>query len=918
MIGWLRQALRQLRDERVSTFGLVGLVLVTSFVAAAAPRVFERVSDDALRRDIAAASASTRSLQLVQTARIDAAPGEDPLRVAEATGASLERQIPPEIEALVTGRSLVVQTARWRITSPTKMASEFLLRFQDGVQDRIRVTAGRLPTGHTETVEDPSSFVGLPGGKPIAFEGMISDTAAEIMGLGVGDRVALTLDSSDPLAGRRVGQAAIDIVGTYAVIDPTAPFWFDDTTVVRPRTRALSADVEYLDAPVFLSPDAYRALLSSTQFSKLPFRYAWRYEVDPVRLAASRADALVTALRRMESVFPTVGAATSVQHGTSLQGGLLGLLAAYAARWRSALAVLSVVAIGPIVAAALAIGMAAVQIGRRRRPALTILRRRGASTVQLIGGTLAQGILLAVPAALLGAGLAVVAFRDGSIQASLIAAALVAAGTLALFVGAIAPAVRSPLRDSSRDTLTARRASPRRLVTEGIVVAMAVLGVVLLRQRGVLGGSSAGELPSADPFIAAVPVLVGVAAGLLVIRLLPIPMVGLARVAAWRRDLVPVLALRRVTRSGGGIPILIVLLAVASFGAFASATIVHLDRAAEAVGWQEVGAPFRVTTPAARLPSDLDGASLPGVEAAAPAFQSGITLGTTPVQLLAPDLAAYREVVRDTPAAAAVRPEIVGPPGSSIPAIVSTGLVQGSNAVTVGEPFELVVDGHRASYRAVAVADVFPTLPVGSQFIVVDRAQLQATRPDDPLPTTSMLIRAQGDDAAALRQALSTAAPGALLVGRAERTAEVRAAPVVVAAVIGVRVAAILNALYATLALTAALALTGAGQADEVAHLRTLGLSRREASALMVVEHGPVVAAAIGTGLVLGIGLFMRPGLGLAAIVGSAVVVPLAVAPAQLVLVVAAIGAIVVVGVAIGTALQRRADVVAAIRRGLE
>ncbi len=168
MTGWLRASLRQLRDERVSTVGVVGLVLVTSFVAAAAPRVFERVSDDALRRDIAAASASTRSLQLVRIERIDATPGADPMRAAEATGESLEAQIPPEIEALVTGRSLVVQTARWQVTSPTKMPSELLLRFQDGVQDRVRVTAGRLPTGHTETVEDPSAFVGVSVGKPIA------------------------------------------------------------------------------------------------------------------------------------------------------------------------------------------------------------------------------------------------------------------------------------------------------------------------------------------------------------------------------------------------------------------------------------------------------------------------------------------------------------------------------------------------------------------------------------------------------------------------------------------------------------------------------------------------------------------------------------------------------------------------------
>lgn len=919
MIGWLRASLRQFRDERISALALFGIVIVTAFVATAAPGLFQSVSDDALRQDIAAATASVRSLQLIQTERIEPGPDGEPLAVTEKTGQDLEAQIPPEIEALVSGRSLAVETPRWGVNSPTKTEAEFLLRFQTGLDDRIRITTGRLPTGRVEQLEGESQTF-FPGAEPLAFEGIVSDAAAQILGLKVGDRVDIALDSSDPLARGRPGRAAIDIVGTYSVPEPSAPYWFDDASVVKPRVRAVSNDVEYQDTPAFLSPDAYPALFGMTEFNEMVFRYLWRLEVDPVRLAASQAGTLLDALRRMESVFPATPAAARVQAGTTVRSGLLGLLTNHEARWRSALAVLAVIAIGPIVAAGLAIGLATVQIGRRRRPGITIMRRRGASATQLLGGALAQGLLLAIPASILGATLALIGLPGGSDDVRLPVAGFVAVGSAALFVAAIAPAIRGPLRDSARDTISARRASPRRLVLEGAVVGVAVLGVVLLRQRGVLGGSSAGSLAAADPFIAAVPVLVGIAAGLLAIRLIPIPMIGLSRVAAWRRDLVPVLAFRKMTRSGSGIPVLIVLLAIASFGAFASATLVHLDRAAETVGWQQVGAPFRVTPPATRLPSDLDATALPGVEAASPVFQVTAASGVTPVEVIGLDSDAYQQVVRDTPLATVLPADALASSDSPVAALVSTGLTQGPDGLTLGQPTELIVDGHRVPLRPVAVSDAFPTVPVGSAFVVVDRAALQATRPDDPLPTTSILLRADDSAAPGLRQALATAAPGASVTQRSAESARLRTSPVVVAVVIGVGTAAILTALYAALALTAALVMAGAGQADEVAHLRTLGLTRRQASGLLVAEHGPVVVAAIAIGLVLGLGLFvlLQPGLGLAAIIGSGVPVPLAVAPGQLAAVVAGLVTIVIVGIGLGAALQRRADAATAVRRGLD
>ena len=82
-------------------------------------------------------------------------------------------------------------------------------------------------------------------------------------------------------------------------------------------------------------------------------------------------------------------------------------------------------------------------------------------------------------------------------------------------------------------------------------------GAYLLRRRGL---SPEGGF---DPYLAAVPVLVGLAAAIVALRLYPLPLRALAWAAAPRRDLVPALGLRRLARQPtlAVAPLLVVLLA---------------------------------------------------------------------------------------------------------------------------------------------------------------------------------------------------------------------------------------------------------------------------------------------------------------------------------------------------------------------
>ena len=157
-------------------------------------------------------------------------------------------------------------------------------------------------------------------------------------------------------------------------------------------------------------------------------------------------------------------------------------------------------------------------------------------------------------------------------------------------------------------------------------------------------------------------------------------------------------------------------------------------------------------------------------------------------------------------------------------------------------------------------------------------------------------------------------------MSRAERTALVNALPVVGAVTAGVSVAAIAAIVYATLAVAAALALAAAERRIESAHLRTLGLSDRQQAGLVVVEYVPTVVLAFALGAALGFGLFafLRPGLGLPTVIGSTVDVPVGVEPFHLFLLLGAVGLIVALGLAIGTAVQRGAPMVSSIRRGID
>lgn len=916
----LSLAIRRFRDGRVAVLGLALLVLVTAACAALAPRLLDRLADDALRGEVAHATPFQRNIQLVQERIYEPARRDDPLaRVAEE-GEALEKQIPGAVSALFRDRSYIVESVRWAVLEDTNDPGFLRLRVQQAADDHIRYVEGRPPTAATRTLAIEPAAPGEADSIQV-LEVALSRESLDRIGLAVGDTWMLRADENDRLVGRGAGPqpGAVDVVGAFEAKDEDEEYWLDDTAIIRPSFRQ-SGDRDLVDMTALVAPEAYEAMLASTAGHHFPYRYIWRYFVEPARLDSEAVGSLVRDLRRLDSTFGSTGGA--VEGGTLLQSGLLPLVEGEQLRWSAAGAVLAVIALGPAAVGVAALGLIGSFVMQRRRPALGLGRARGASTGQLLSALAIEGLFISVPPAILAAALAFAIVPTGPRTLTILGAAGVAAITTLLLVFAGAPVAIAAPRGPGREPVAFRRPSPRRLALESVVVSLAVVGAVLLRDRGVRGGSSATEVTGTDPFIAAVPALAGLAAGIVAVRLLPLPMQVLSRLAAFRRDLVPVLALRRVTRGGTGGAVLIVLMATATIGAFGGATLVNVDRAADAVAWQEVGAPYRLTA-ANGLPRTFDPLDLPGVQAAAGEYQVSSTLANRflQIRLVAIDAADYVSVVAGTAGDPHLPAAMLGPAVEPLPAIVSPQLTEGRQGIGVGDTFQIAIEGYSVTFRVAEIRETFPTMGSNRTFVVASRDQIRGLRGGAGLRTsTSMYLRAPDAAGAEIRRLSRSSAANAAFSSRAERTAAIRTSPIVRALGAGVGVAAAVAFAYAALAVSAALALAGAARAVEVAHLRTLGLTRREALGLVVVEHGPTIAVAFAIGVTLGIALFalLREALGLADLVGTTVDIGVTIDPAQLAIVLAAIVLIVGLGMLLGAALQRGARPADAVRRGFE
>ena len=919
-VGFL---LNRYRAEIVPMLVLGLVVAVTAFLAAAAPRLFNRVADDGLRYDVARAQSIDRNIELGQVGNLSGGSGLQP--VAERVPA-LEAELPDSVRALIVGRTYHAESANWSVHDPPREQPTWLrFRFPDGVEERITYVEGRAPTGETSTIPGQRGTAPDDPEDATVFEVALATQIAQTLGVGLGDRLELFPDTEDALVGQFSSpvRAAADVVGIYAVDDPADEFWMNDTSLELPTVIVISPNLQLLYGTALLSADAYPALIGN----RLPARYAWRYFIDPDHLDAGTVDQLTADLREMRTRYPPFVTTLRDADVTTLQTGLLGIVDGYAAERRTAEAVLVTASLGPAAVATAAVALVALLMVHRRRRAVALVRGRGASVGQLIGSHLLEGLLIAVPASAV-AYLAAVSLVEGrGSPLSPVLAGVVAGGAAGvLMLTALRPAT-APLREGEREEPTAASLSPRRITFEALVIVLAGGGAFLLRQRGIAGGSTAGELAGVDPLLAAVPALIGLAVGLLTVRLYPLPL----RAAGWFADgwrgMVPAFGLRRAARTGdvGSLP-LVVLLVTVAIGAFSSTIFVTVERGQAAAAWQDVGADLAMTPGTRPFPADFDATTVPGVEAAARMHVDSAVLGGrggARVQVNALDTPAYAAVTDGTGADPALPRAMRDPPGpdEAIPAILSTRVASGgARPIRVNDEVEMLVSARTLVVRVVGIRESFPGIDSSAAWMVVPLETLRAAAGDRVFAASVIFMRAPTATAASVQEQMDQVLPATQVIGRREVLEELRAGPLVRGVGVGFVLAVAIAIAYAALATTAALVLVAAVRSRETAHLRTLGMTPRGLLALSVVEHGPAVLMATAIGVALGVGVawFVAPGLDLAGLIGSSIDVALVVDWQVVALLLLALVVVLAVGIALSSWIGRRASLAGSTRQGIE
>jgi len=916
---WTWVALKRIGDDLGATIGFAVLVLVTALLAALAPRVLAALADEAVRAQVRSAPVVARSIVLLEDRVFGPGPDDDPLAGVRDAGDQLFATFPTAIQRLVASRDIQVESGRYSVQKDTTDPAFVRLRIQEGIADHIRYVAGRPPTSAVTTRDDvgEQQVDGVP-----VYEAAISTETAKAFGIALGETVPLVGDPGDQLIGRTPTEqdAFATITGIYDAVDPGSDWWLSDPQLIHPVIRALSLEVQLLDAALLVDPGTHAALAKYSSPGGQGLRYSWRQFLDPERLSDRTLAGLITDFHRLLVAYPSANVTPSTD--TALRTGMPALLETHQARWAAAEAIIAVMALGPALVGVATLGLIAVLAARRRQATMGLARSRGASGRQIFVPAIVEGLLIAVPGAVLAAAIAVALVPAAVLSPTIVAAAAVVAIAVTVVTGTVASIVRSRGPGRREDDRVAGRVGARRVVVEGLVVALAIGGAYLLRERGLHAVSAAGAIGGFDPLIAAVPVLVGVAAGIIVVRLYPVALRGVAAVARRGRGLVPMLAARRATEGGASSAVLLVLLATATVAAFAAVSLDRLDRGADVAAWQTVGGSYRLQTPNGPLPRDFDAAALPGVTTVATVFEGGAPVGNSGPQTLVAVVEAgpMATALAGTPADPQFPAGFTTPGSGPIPAIISTELAEAPRGVKLGEEFHMSLEGYNLTYRVAEVRDGFAGVPRGRAWVVAPREWFLGQAPEARVAPTWAIVDAPTTAPDAMRAAVTAMSPNVDTTSQAEEATALRSSPVTQAVRALILAAALVTAAYAALGVAAALALSGIARTVEVARLRTLGLTGRQAVGLAVAEHGPTTITGFVLGGLLGVALFalLRSALGLAGLVGSPVDVPIVLQPGPLLLIFIGMIAVVAVGLGLGAALQRRVAPTAALRGRFE
>lgn len=896
-----------------------------SFAATVVPRENARAQNAALHAELASAGPGTSSLfgtsdlgSLQQTLRAGASDSSvaldqlgEPDRALRTELASLG--VPLSANRADDWQGMDTNQYRAALTNPTPAQSALpkirtALNYRSDLSDHAVLVQGTLPNRATS-----------PAGadRPGFFQVALSQRTAATFHVGVGQTLTLAAAAESPIR--------LQVTGIFKARDPGDDFWSFDLLAVTPELQQPNVGPAYWESDAFIGSGEVAAFEDAFSGEHVELEYGLPLDLSHLTSGQAQplADAMVTATSYAADL-PLPGGTGTLS--VDLAGGMTRPLGQFLSQRRAVDAVLSMV-VGSLAALGAAVLLLCIVLLAEQRSAeFALLRARGASGRQLALLAARAGAISLVPAAagmLLGHALVP---SPLPILADWWAPALIA---LVVLTG---PAVAAAVRYRARATKTsdrwsavavgvrtqrtgARRVRIRRAVGSAAAVALCVGAVAVLRSYG----SGSTVLAALAPFLIAVPIAIGI------YYLTPLVVRGLTRAAARRRDAVPFIAMARASRGSAiaWLPslALVLTLAVVAVGSMVHDTVVSGE---ETSSWASVGADDVITAPGPRSigfsPTAVRAlTTLPGVARSATAGVLGGFLLAPVTSLLPPDTALlvvdparYSALTAGTPATQL--PADLAEPAdrhAPVPVIASAQV-----AADFAPDSSMTIVGVSFPVRQRGVATRIAALPGAGDFVILPSWAL--TRYGIAPPPPSVVLLNGAIDATALTATVRRVAPGASLNQRAATLSALTHAPFQADTFDTLNLSMLAAALLAVVALLSGLTMGARSRQQALARLATMGLSRRQANRLVMLENLPALGAALigGVACTVAIGALIGPGIDLGVFTGTAQAVPLRVDPWILALAGVAIAVTAAAALAGHTAAAHRRGVTAALRVG--
>jgi putative ABC transport system permease protein len=647
-----------------------------------------------------------------------------------------------------------------------------------------------------------------------------------------------------------------------AIIGPRgadSTFWTQDPLAAQPSLVGGGTN-EYWAGAAFADPGQLAAM--QNVFSSPGMNLMWEFPLALGKVTADQVQGLYNDLNRSATTTPTLTPSLEpASDGLSVGSPLMPDLLVFLNTQSGIETVLLLLSASLLVIAAAVILLAARMIVLRRAGELAMLRSRGGSLRQ-VTGLMARGALVAVvPAAVVGAAVAIAAIPGDAAASELgwvlaaitVAVALAGPALIAGWQHRRPTPATNPARILTADT-GRRLASWRRPVAEVTACAACVAGLVVLHGQGVPAGGQVNLLLTVAPVLVAVPIVV------IMLRLYPLMVRGLLRLWARGTGATGFLALSAASRSSltGVLPAFALVLAL-SLATFAGMVSGGITRGQVAASWNTTGADVLIQTGPTSppvTPSTLK--AITGVRGVTHATAVWNTTWVTPfgqaVTVVAVNPASYAAVAADTPFPALPAAKLAGgsaalSSGGAVPVLASpdaaTVLGHGKTqltSLTPAGPF---------SVRVVGILSGTPAEPGGGTFVVMP--QLTLPGPAGAPTPNLVLLSGSAIDASQLAAVVNRTLPDSTITYRSAVYASLANSPLPHGAVLIVSFTLAEAGVLGLLIVILGLALGATDRETTLARLTVMGHQRR--TELVMAEAMPAVLAAVVAGIVCAVAL---------------------------------------------------------------